>query len=77
MSRMRRPVSTASARAMWEKLTAGFDPFGASRFLTDMQRNAELKAAGSDPRSLDFLSSHPATPERVMLAAHAIRKSAL
>jgi predicted Zn-dependent protease len=46
---------------------AGFDPYGASRFLTDMQRNADLKAAvgGTDPRSLDFLSSHPATPERV------------
>ena len=47
---------------------AGFDPFGASRFLTGMQRNAELKAVaggGTDPRALDFLSSHPATPERV------------
>jgi predicted Zn-dependent protease len=46
---------------------AGFDPFGASRFLTDMQRNADLKSSGgsSDPRALDFLSSHPATPERV------------
>ncbi len=49
---------------------AGFDPFGASRFLTDMQRNADLKAAGgnTDPRALDFLSSHPATPERVQNA---------
>jgi predicted Zn-dependent protease len=49
---------------------AGFDPFGASRFLTDMQRNAEIKAAGgnADPRALDFLSSHPATPERVQNA---------
>jgi predicted Zn-dependent protease len=45
---------------------AGFDPFGASRFLTGMQRNADLKSIGhSDPRALDFLSSHPATPERV------------
>ena len=46
---------------------AGFDPFGASRFLTDMQHNADLKASvtGADPRALDFLSSHPATPERV------------
>jgi len=46
---------------------AGFDPYGASRFLTDMQRNADLKASagGVDPRSLDFLSSHPATPDRV------------
>jgi predicted Zn-dependent protease len=49
---------------------AGFDPFGASRFLADMQRNAEIKAAGgnADPRATDFLSSHPATPERVQNA---------
>jgi predicted Zn-dependent protease len=44
---------------------AGFDPFGASRFLTAMQRNAELKSGQTDPRAADFLSSHPATPERV------------
>ena len=48
---------------------AGFDPFGASRFLTDMQRNAEIKSvSNTDPRALDFLSSHPATPERVQNA---------
>ncbi|MBI2714357.1 MAG: M48 family metalloprotease [Rhizobiales bacterium] len=46
---------------------AGFDPFGASRFLTGMQRNADIRATGGniDPRAADFLSSHPATPERV------------
>ena len=46
---------------------AGFDPFGASRFLTDMQRNVDLKpAAGSgEARAPDFLTTHPATPERV------------
>jgi predicted Zn-dependent protease len=46
---------------------AGFDPYGASRFLTGMQRNADMKASagGADPRALDFLSSHPATPDRV------------
>lgn len=49
---------------------AGFDPFGAVRFLTSMERNAALRVArsGGDPRSLDFLSSHPATPERVQNA---------
>ena len=48
---------------------AGFDPFGASRILNDMQRNAEIRTAGNtDPRALDFLSSHPATPERVQNA---------
>ncbi|MDB5600228.1 MAG: Zn-dependent protease [Xanthobacteraceae bacterium] len=46
---------------------AGYDPYGAVRFLTAMGRNADLKpsASTSDGRPLDFLSSHPATPERV------------
>jgi predicted Zn-dependent protease len=55
---------------------AKFDPFGASRFLTAMERNAALKAgrAPADPRSLDFLSSHPATPERVQNAQASARQ---
>lgn len=55
---------------------AKFDPFGASRFLTAMERNAALKAgrAPADPRSLDFLSSHPATPERVQNAQSSARQ---
>lgn len=44
---------------------AGFDPFGASRFLSDMQRHADLKSGASDQRAADFLSSHPATPDRI------------
>ena len=49
---------------------AGFDSFGTARFLTAMQRNADLKNGGSkednvDPQVADFMSSHPATPERV------------
>jgi predicted Zn-dependent protease len=49
---------------------AHFDPYGASRFLTAMERNAALKAGRTslDPRMQDFLSSHPATPERVQNA---------
>ena len=50
---------------------AGFDPYGAVRFLTAMGRNAELRQTannGVDPRFLDFLSSHPATPDRVKIA---------
>lgn len=49
---------------------AGFDPYGAARFLASMERNATLKAPRSnlDPRPLDFLASHPATPERVQNA---------
>jgi predicted Zn-dependent protease len=49
---------------------AGFDPSGAVHFLTSMARNAELRPAsgGVDPRMLDFLASHPATPERIKIA---------
>ena len=49
---------------------AGFDPYGAVRFLSSLGRNADLKpqaGLGADPRYLDFLSSHPATPERVKI----------
>jgi predicted Zn-dependent protease len=45
---------------------AGFDPYGASRMLADMQRNADIKAAGKgDVRTVDFLSNHPSTPDRI------------
>jgi predicted Zn-dependent protease len=45
---------------------AGYDPYGAVRFLTAMGRNASLRPInGVDPRFMEFLSSHPATPDRV------------
>ncbi len=47
---------------------AGYDPYGAVRFLTSMEHNSGLKPQQSsaiDPRAPDFLSSHPATPERI------------
>jgi predicted Zn-dependent protease len=47
---------------------AGYDPYGAVRFLSAMGRNIAMRPstnAGLDPRMLDFLSSHPATPDRV------------
>jgi predicted Zn-dependent protease len=45
---------------------AGFDPYGASRMLADMQRNADLAAGGrADARMVDFLSNHPSTPARI------------
>jgi predicted Zn-dependent protease len=48
---------------------AGYDPHGAVRFLTAMGRNAAMRSsngsASGDARMLDFLSSHPSTPERV------------
>ncbi len=55
---------------------AHFDPYGAARFLTAMERNAELKAGKTsvDPRAQDFLSSHPATPERIANAQNTARQ---
>jgi predicted Zn-dependent protease len=55
---------------------AHFDPYGAARFLSSMERNAELKAGKTslDPRVQDFLSSHPATPERVQRALATARQ---
>jgi predicted Zn-dependent protease len=49
---------------------AGYDPYGAVRFLTSMEHNSELRpqqsaTAAINPRAPDFLSSHPATPERI------------
>jgi len=47
---------------------AGYDPYGAVRFLSAMGRNLAMRPASSsgiDPRLLDFLSSHPSTPDRV------------
>jgi predicted Zn-dependent protease len=54
---------------------AGYDPHGAVRFLTSMSNFGGLRSASSsDPRSLDFLSSHPATPERIENAANNARQ---
>ena len=46
---------------------AGFDPYGAQRFLSSMGLHSNLRArtANIDPRAPDFLSSHPATPDRI------------
>jgi predicted Zn-dependent protease len=56
---------------------AGFDAYGASRFLTSLGRDAEVRQSGPtniDPRAPDFLSSHPATPERVRNAQSSARQ---
>lgn len=57
---------------------AGYDPFGAPRFLASMERNAALRASGfstGESETVDFLSSHPATPERVNRATNAAREA--
>jgi predicted Zn-dependent protease len=55
---------------------AGFDPYGATRFLTSMGRSVELRSGSgkTDTRTMEFLSSHPATPERVANATHNARQ---
>jgi len=57
---------------------AGYDPYGAQRFLSSLGANAQLRAqsANIDPRAPDFLSSHPATPERVSNAQNSARQIA-
>lgn len=52
---------------------AGYDPYGASRFLTTMGRYAKLRSAAmggpqENKAQVDFISSHPSTPERISLA---------
>ena len=47
---------------------AGYDPYGAVRFLASLERNSELKPQHNtaiNPGAPDFLSSHPATPQRI------------
>ncbi len=61
---------------------AGFDPYGASRFLADMARQAALRGGSSQESEqngkvqIDFISSHPSTPERVSLAVANARQYA-
>jgi predicted Zn-dependent protease len=57
---------------------AGYDPYGASRFLTSLGKSTELRAAlyGKKKNALDFdiLSTHPSTPDRVARAVEAARQ---
>ncbi len=49
---------------------AGLDPYGASRMLADMQRNADLGSGSkaANVNTVDFLSNHPSTPDRIRRA---------
>ncbi|KAF2991682.1 Beta-barrel assembly-enhancing protease [Methylocystis sp. MJC1] len=50
---------------------AGYDPYGAARFLTALGRSSELRAALYGKRKdsgFDITSTHPSTPERVTRA---------
>lgn len=54
---------------------AGYDPFASARFLQSMEAYTGFRSvSGATDASLDFLASHPATPQRIELAlGHARR----
>ncbi|MBX4335857.1 M48 family metalloprotease [Bartonella raoultii] len=54
---------------------AGYDPFASPRFLKSMEAyNAFCNISGITNASLDFLASHPTTPQRIHLAIEKARK---
>lgn len=55
---------------------AGYDPYGAGRFLGSLGRNTAFRAGrqGGGDRKLDILSSHPSTPERVAAVTSGARQ---
>ncbi len=57
---------------------AGFDPYGASRFLTALGRSSDLRASlyGKKKSAFDFdiMSTHPSTPDRVARAVASARE---
>lgn len=59
---------------------AGYDPYGASRFLATLGRNNAFRNSGqgqsADDKRLDILSSHPQTPERIAAVTNAARQIA-
>ena len=50
---------------------AGYDPYGSVRFLTSLGRSGGLRSSGA---KVDFLATHPTTPERVQKALLAARQ---
>jgi predicted Zn-dependent protease len=56
---------------------AGFDPFGAQRFLVSLGRSPVLRGQApgeTRPRNADMLATHPSTPERIAQAQSAARQ---
>lgn len=55
---------------------AGYDPYGAGRFLVSLGRNTTFRAGGEGggDKKLDILSSHPSTPERIAAVTSAARQ---
>ncbi len=57
---------------------AGFDPYGATRFLDSLGRTTAIRAAmlgiNQNAQGMDISSTHPSTPERIQLATLAARQ---
>lgn len=56
---------------------AGYDPYGAARFLATLGQSTALGTSlnqGTNVGKPDFLATHPSTPERIALATHAARQ---
>jgi predicted Zn-dependent protease len=57
---------------------AGYDPYGAGRFLVALGRNTAFRNSAqnqsADDKRLDILSSHPQTPERIAAVTAAARQ---
>ena len=48
---------------------AGYDPFASARFLQTMEGYTQFRSiSGATDAKLDFLATHPATPQRIQLA---------
>jgi predicted Zn-dependent protease len=52
---------------------AGYDPFGAGRFLTALNRTTALKTGTGQAGEPDMLATHPGTVERITLVTRAAR----
>ncbi len=52
---------------------AGYDPFGAGRFLTALSRTTALKTGTGMAGEPDMLATHPGTTERITLVTRAAR----
>lgn len=53
---------------------AGYDPFASTRFLRSMEAYTAFRSvSGATDASLDFLATHPATPQRIQLATNNAR----
>ena len=53
---------------------AGYDPFGAGRFLTALNRTIALKTGAGSAGEPDMLATHPGTAERIALVTRAARR---